>query len=467
MSEFDRTEGPDDQGPVGASGDEPREKVEGYERVEDVPLGKATTASPGDSSGSDKPVKKSNERKRLSGLVGGFKNPATRPRFIIWTGVAVFALAAVMIVALGVTSTRWFCAEGCHKVQDDSIIAYEHSPHKNISCMACHMPAGADPITFILHKAEALGELYLTVTDNFELPLNGHSHVSLTMASAQCTQCHALDTRKVTPSAGILIDHEVHASKGVECTYCHNRVAHVEDFELTLNDPSTGERNKPHANFSSMTACFRCHVQGDVKAAVASLTAPGECSACHTPGFELKPASHKEADFFPAKHGELANAEAERVAEALAEVGGAGEGEEHSSLKLPSIGTDKAYASSGGETLGTQLPAVETINECYTCHAEKFCTDCHKAPVPHPADFIQAHGEWGQKDPKSCEMCHGPVDRFCDDCHHGSAINWTVDTSRSWIQQHDDAVGKTGAKACFECHDPTYCARCHVRGGKL
>lgn len=459
MSEFDKV-GADAGSPGGASTGGAHAKVEGYDKVEDVPLGKESASSA--KSAGKTPKKKPGV---LSGLTGGFKNPTSRPRFIIWTGVGILVLAAVMIVALGVTSTRWFCADGCHKVQDDTILAYQRSAHKNISCMACHMPAGASPVVFILHKAEALGELYLTVTNQFELPLNGQSHVSLTMPSTQCTQCHAMDTRKITPSVGIIIDHKVHAAKGVECTYCHNRTAHVEDFELTLTDPSTGERNKPHADFMTMTACFRCHTQGDGKAAVASLTAPGDCGACHSPGFDLKPASHKEADFFPAKHGELAKAEAERVAAALAEQGG--EGEEHSSLNLPSLGTDKAHASSGGESLGTQLPKVETINECYTCHAQKFCDDCHGAPVPHPADFIAAHGDWGKKNPQSCVMCHGPADRFCDDCHHGKSIGYELDHNRTWIQQHPAAVDKAGAKACFECHDPTYCAHCHVRGGKL
>ena len=87
--------------------------------------------------------------------LSGFKGPVRRPRYIIWTGVAVLVLAAVMIVALGVTSTFWFCSEGCHKVQDDTIIAYERSAHSKLSCMACHMPAGANPVVFILHKAEA------------------------------------------------------------------------------------------------------------------------------------------------------------------------------------------------------------------------------------------------------------------------------------------------------------------------
>ena len=80
---------------------------------------------------------------------------------------------------LGVTSTRWFCSEGCHKVQDDTITAYEHSAHAEISCMACHMPVAANPVIFLIHKAEALGELAQTVTNSYELPLNAESEVAL------------------------------------------------------------------------------------------------------------------------------------------------------------------------------------------------------------------------------------------------------------------------------------------------
>ena len=36
----------------------------------------------------------------------GFKNPVTRPRYIIWALVVVLVIAGVMIPVLGITSTR-------------------------------------------------------------------------------------------------------------------------------------------------------------------------------------------------------------------------------------------------------------------------------------------------------------------------------------------------------------------------
>ncbi|HSK46839.1 MAG TPA: hypothetical protein VLA05_02410, partial [Coriobacteriia bacterium] len=223
---------------------------------------------------------------------------------------------------------------------------------------------------------------------------------------------------------------------------------------LTLTDPSTNEPNQPHAQFASMTACFRCHTQDKQ---VASLKAPGTCITCHPKDFQLKPASHLEDDFFPAGHGELGKEAAEKVAEATAE---SSEDETQSAGGLVEVSAEDTH---GGE-LGESLPPVDSINECYTCHAEKFCNDCHGAPMPHPANFKKSHGSYGKKNPQACANCHGDADRFCDECHHKTSLDRKYDTSQSWFDQHPEAVRSLGAGSCLDCHDPTYCARCHVKG---
>src|ERR1035437_6248618 len=87
--------------------------------------------------------------------LSGFKDPVRRPRFIVWTFTILFALAAFVIVMLGATSTRWFCSEVCHKVQEDPIRAYGPSAPPEISCMACHEPVNADTITFLFAKVKS------------------------------------------------------------------------------------------------------------------------------------------------------------------------------------------------------------------------------------------------------------------------------------------------------------------------
>ncbi|MDH4140560.1 MAG: NapC/NirT family cytochrome c, partial [Coriobacteriia bacterium] len=282
----------------------------------------------------------------------GFRDRARRPRYIIWTISGALVAVLLIIVALGVTSTYWFCANGCHKVQDDSIEAYNRSSHAEVSCMACHMPPNADPVTFLLHKAEALGELYLTVTNRYELPLNPGSELAIEMDSGHCTQCHG-PNRPYTPGEGIIIDHAIHTEEDVACPICHNRVAHPEDFELKLKDPTTGEPNRKHDDFMTMTACFRCHSQED------DGRAPGACEACHPADFELKPANHLEAGFY-AKGGDSAG----HAEMAVAAREGSGEG------------TETAVPPAEEETHAgeAELPPVSEVFYCGTCHAEGFCT---------------------------------------------------------------------------------------------
>jgi hypothetical protein len=338
--------------------------------------------------------------------LAGFKDPSRRPRYLIWTAVAVLVVAAFMVTALGVTSSYWFCANGCHKVQDDTIIAFDRSSHAEISCMACHMPVNADPVTFMLHKMEALGELYLTVTDTYELPLNPHSHVAEEMPSGQCTQCHG-PNRDYTANDDIIIDHAVHAENDVTCTTCHNRVAHPEDFELTLAG------NTKHEDFMHMEACFRCHnLAEDAKA-------PGDCSACHPEEFELVPESHEATNFY----------------------------------------------NLGGESSGHADLKIEEPGYCGICHTEDvFCVDCHGIVMPHPADFKENHGEAGRTSPDVCKNCHARGEvassagfEFCNSCHHPAG-----DPAKPWLPQHFVAVDQSGPEACFACHTPTYCAECHV-----
>jgi len=410
--------------------------------------------------------------------LAGFKDPVRRPRYIIWTGVVVLLLAAFVIVALGVTSTYWFCAEACHAVQDDTITAYDNSSHSKISCMACHMPVNADPITFVIHKASALGELYLTARGEYEIPLNGESEVALEFNPKNCTQCHS-ENREITASPGIIIDHKVHEENEVTCTLCHNRVAHNEEgIEFVNVDPKSGELNKGHVDFMSMTACFRCHsLEKDAKA-------PGACAKCHPKGFELKPPSHLAKDFYPKKHAELAlEAQAEVEKAAAGEEGAEGEGtegeapaeESKEGTESSSLGVDKAMAQGVENPWAEEMPSVEEVNYCSTCHLDTFCTNCHGMEMPHPAEFKEpkkaddpaGHPALSKTKAAKCDMCHQTKKTnflFCNNCHHGTASSWTYDPKVAWETQHAAAVTKNGVAGCLEkCHEKKFCLDCHTK----
>lgn len=363
-----------------------------------------------------------------------FRDSATRPRAIVWTGVAVLLLAVVAVVALGATSTRWFCAEVCHKVQDDTIFAYEASSHSQVSCMACHEPVNANTLVFVLAKMKAVGELYSTVTNKYELPLNAGSALSLNkdeMGSGQCVQCHSAN-RLVTPTKGVLIDHNAHAIEGITCTTCHNRVAHDEKAAPPKLTSPNGKPNVAHPDFMRMDACMRCHdVTGKKRA-------PGRCDLCHSSGFDLVPASHRENSWFPKGHAEAGLESRKASVEASAEA-----------KVLEEEGVPAALAA--------------PVEHCSSCHGSgDFCKNCHGLDMPHPKDFKATHGALGKASPRVCAHCHATGSavggtEFCNSCHHPQSQGGIP-----WVKQHPQVVRSGDPGQCFACHSPSFCADCHV-----
>ncbi len=376
-------------------------------------------------------VKRPKKPRRRGALKSWFTNPMKRARLIIWTGVAVMGLVAFVIVALGVTSSYWFCANGCHMVQDDTVISYNRSSHNKVSCLACHMPVNADPVTFMLHKMNGLVELYMVVSGQASLPLNPESEVAKTMSSAQCTQCHS-DNRQYTPSSGIIIDHAAHAKNGITCPTCHNRVAHSEDFKLTLAG------NKKHEDWMKMEACFRCHSLNPNKKGLNGYNAPGKCSTCHPTSFQLKPANHLTVGFVnPGAVNTVKAASNTTSGSAEATVGG------HPAL----------YKEKGADY-------------CYMCHDKAtFCDACHGLPMPHTAEFKQTnHGTIASQPGMAakCQRCHPGGADFCNGCHHPASTS-----AAAWIQEHP-AVAKKDATPCLaSCHKESFCSGCHVRATAL
>jgi nitrate/TMAO reductase-like tetraheme cytochrome c subunit len=357
----------------------------------------------------------------------------------VWSGV--FALVAVLFVAFSTigTTTNWFCTQPCHTVHYDNTLTFNESSHVMQSCAACHEPVNGTPLHLLLYKLEVAPDLVPTVLGTFHLPMNENHAVALEMSQEQCTQCHNFATRTVSPSAGIIIDHDAHTTNGVSCTSCHNRVAHPEE-----NVTYVLEGDRKHENWMTMDACFRCH------GLEADSMAPGACASCHPAEFNLVPASHAVEGWyqeFGESGGHAAAYSEEASAVAAAEVWAAGlEEVKHS------------------ETI--ELGYAQAVNTCYTCHSRQFCTDCHGVEMPHPAEFATNHGEAGLANPQACANCHARNETeaaggaFCDACHHPQSS-----PDGSWLDQHYVPVRANGAAQCFQCHNPAFCAACHVGGG--
>ena len=144
------------------------------------------------------------------------------------------------------------------------------SPHKKVTCKACHTPpdlAWADfpggVIEYFIDEAVVGGKsgLYMLL-GKFEQPLNYESFVSLHMRDSACERCHVMENRPVTPTRGLIIDHKIHKDNDIGCATCHNRVAHSVGSrdDWPGKDPKQWrEGSRGYANLNSEYGCLRCH----------------------------------------------------------------------------------------------------------------------------------------------------------------------------------------------------------------
>ncbi len=389
-----------------------------------------------------------------------FKDRVRRPRAIIWTAVIVIGFAFLFASSQVATSTRWFCNDVCHVVHQDNAAEYYMGSHSKVNCVACHYPPSMNPVSFTLDRVDKLLDIYPTIAGTYEWPVNRWSRMALATADEQCTQCHALDTRPVNASRGMIMDHEVHAGADVNCAACHNRVAHPEDnYELQL------EGNVKKQDFMTMTACYRCHWLGEDRPS--EYVAPGECTACHKESFDLVPASHDTTSWYNDRG--ISNGHADAAHEALDSA------EEHSKeweaekeefySKEP-----RFFAKLAGVTdeLQVDVPPANTIFECRTCHLDTFCTDCHGTQIPHEAEFKDKHSEeYKTSDAASCGKCHNKSgsakydSQSCTMCHHPA---YKPQDGTPWELQHPAAARGGIEEKCYPCHEEVFCSSCHVRG---
>lgn len=204
------------------------------------------------------------------------------------------------------------------------------------------------------------------------------------------------------------------------CLQCHdpNRKA-TSGFRIQIDHAAHAKRNGSCVSchirtahpvptrgkaLSLMAQCFTCH--GTAKTA----KAPGRCDLCHPSGYELKPASHRAAKW----------------------------------------------------KLGHGTVAESDLRQCAMCHTKSTCDSCHGVEMPHPIWWVQGkqgHAAEAARDRAVCARCHGEQKDMCTKCHHSG-----YDPAKgTWVKQHTDVADRTGAAACFACHGPSDCVRCHTR----
>lgn len=204
--------------------------------------------------------------------------------------------------------------------------------------------------------------------------------------------------RKITPTRGIIIDHVKHKKNKISCTTCHNRAAHLE-----IEGYVAGVKKVAgvYRDRMKMAACLVCH--NDVRA-------PKKCETCHPPTFAFAPTK-----------GEMAH--------------------------------NETWQQTHGKR------ATTNPQPCYYCHEKDSCADCHGIALPHTQEFTMTanHGQSAKQNIANCLRCH-PDQRWCNSCHHKG---YRAEMG-PWIRFHRTIAREQGVADCFNCHNPVYCARCHV-----
>ncbi len=131
--------------------------------------------------------------------------------------------------------------QNCHQMKS-FIISWNDSSHSKIGCLTCH---GQVALGGYIYR-ERVGAVTAVVNKDF-------------IPDEVCRSCHSKQ-RRITPPGGLIIPHNLHSQKGVDCIDCHVTAGHYRSLAT------------PNDNRVRMSQCLRCH-----NGAKASKT----CATCH------------------------------------------------------------------------------------------------------------------------------------------------------------------------------------------
>lgn len=127
-----------------------------------------------------------------------FTDPVSfgRLRKLIFLGVFLTCINLFIFGLLGYSGYHYmesvgFCGQFCHTVMNPEHTAYQNSPHSRVSCVECHIGAGAG--WFVKSKISGARQLAAVAFDTFPRPIETPVH-GLRPARDTCEECHRPET---------------------------------------------------------------------------------------------------------------------------------------------------------------------------------------------------------------------------------------------------------------------------------
>lgn len=358
--------------------------------------------------------------------------------------IAVFF--ALGLVGVETTSSSKFCSS-CHEMKPE-YYTWKASSHSEVDCVQCHIGPGAEE--YAKAKANGLVQVFKKQTQTYTAPIRMPNEIP----DEACERCHNINNRTFTVSGDLIIPHDKHSAKGVECIQCHSGTAHgkIADRKMTFQadyqkwDEKVGTAAMSEIKFikPDMDTCIECHKARKVTT---------ECKACHTTG--MIPDSHKQKDFKLITHGKQAKTDLKECNVCHKDMSKNDlEGYEEVSTLLQVLNKDKK-----------QAPKKNHFNYA---KENTFCTDCHlERPLSHTKAFIKDHGISASRDKQKCMACHelqsssklitdAPIS--CSSCHPSSHAR-----NKDWRTRHPIQVapGQKVNRSCYKCHSEPTCGACH------
>ena len=370
-----------------------------------------------------------------------------RFKVLIFVSVLILVVLFSTVGAIKLTAGPGFCSQ-CH-VMAPEFTTWHASSHVQIVCVDCHTKPGWGKL--LPRKTSVM--IYRYFSGTFQRPIK----MSYKLEDEICSQCHSTN-RDFTPSGDLIIPHQKHAAKKVQCVECHAGVAHgnIVERNLTIEDnyqiwtSAFGEKQMSR-DFTEpkMNTCLKCHIERNITQ---------ECQACHT-SISIPP-DHKVKNW-SSSHGLTARLDIDYCNKC------------HSySVGTSSImGQDKIASYARGNVF------------CYDCHQQRpsghydywkmthkngiknkdvsNCLVCHNVEKPKPADKAA---------PTYCSKCHGKASGAGNASQNGVIGKTKTPNSFSklhppnWRKLHPEIVKEKGIynEGCWDCHDTIHCSKCHM-----
>jgi len=117
-------------------------------------------------------------------------DPSHRNAFVIFTIATIIILFLSTLgsfKAYHITESVEFCGTLCHTVMEPEHVAYQNSPHANVSCVECHVGSGAS--WYVKSKLSGMHQVYAVMAKSYPTPIGTPLH-DLRPARETCERCH-------------------------------------------------------------------------------------------------------------------------------------------------------------------------------------------------------------------------------------------------------------------------------------